>query len=257
MAVIHPEGSVDPLADIETIETELALWPIWSRRGGALERVARAARSGSREAQAEESWLREVIAALGAGARRVRPGARGGARRGAQSLGLLTAKPVLFVANVDEGSGEVPAAEVADARRVRRGAAAVAISARTEAELVELDDEEAAAMRAELGVSGREPGWSASCELRSRCCTSSPSSPPARPSRRSHGICAKGAAAWEAAGEIHSDIQKGFVRAEVIGWRELVDAGGYAGARERGSLRLEGRDYVMRDGDVITVRFTP
>ena len=66
-----------------------------------------------------------------------------------------------------------------------------------------------------------------------------------------------GLTAWHAAGEIHSDIQRGFVRAEVIGWRELVDAGGYAGARERGTLRLEGRDYAMRDGDVITVKFTP
>jgi hypothetical protein len=66
-----------------------------------------------------------------------------------------------------------------------------------------------------------------------------------------------GLTAWHAAGEIHSDIQKGFVRAEVIGWRELVDADGYAGARERGTLRLEGRDYVMADGDVITVKFTP
>jgi ribosome-binding ATPase YchF (GTP1/OBG family) len=66
-----------------------------------------------------------------------------------------------------------------------------------------------------------------------------------------------GASAWEAAGMIHSDIQKGFVRAEVIGWQELVDAGGYAAARERGTLRLEGRDYVVRDGDVITVKFSP
>jgi hypothetical protein len=62
---------------------------------------------------------------------------------------------------------------------------------------------------------------------------------------------------WVAAGLIHSDIQRGFVRAEVVSWSELVDAGGYAGARERGTLRIEGRDYVMRDGDVITVRFTP
>ena len=67
----------------------------------------------------------------------------------------------------------------------------------------------------------------------------------------------RGLTAWHAAGQIHTDIQKGFVRAEVIGWRELVDAGGYAGARERGTLRLEGRDYVMSDGDVITVKFTP
>ena len=66
-----------------------------------------------------------------------------------------------------------------------------------------------------------------------------------------------GATAWDAAGQIHSDIQKGFVRAEVVGWAELVDAGGYAGARDRGTLRVEGRDYVMADGDVLTVKFTP
>jgi ribosome-binding ATPase YchF (GTP1/OBG family) len=67
----------------------------------------------------------------------------------------------------------------------------------------------------------------------------------------------RGLTAWHAAGEIHSDIQRGFVRAEVIGWDELVDAGGYGPARERGTLRVEGRDYAMRDGDVLTVKFTP
>ena len=67
----------------------------------------------------------------------------------------------------------------------------------------------------------------------------------------------QGLSVWHAAGLIHSDIQRGFVRAEVVGWQELVDAGGYAGARERGTLRLEGRDYVVADGDVITVKFTP
>ena len=67
----------------------------------------------------------------------------------------------------------------------------------------------------------------------------------------------RGLTAWHAAGQIHTDIQKGFVRAEVFGWRELVDAGGYSGARDRGTLRLEGRDYPMQDGDVITVKFTP
>ena len=66
-----------------------------------------------------------------------------------------------------------------------------------------------------------------------------------------------GLTAWHAAGEIHSDIQRGFVRAEVIGWQELLDCGGYAGARDRGLLRVEGRDYVMRDGELLTVRFTP
>jgi hypothetical protein len=67
----------------------------------------------------------------------------------------------------------------------------------------------------------------------------------------------RGLTAWHAAGQIHTDIQKGFVRAEVIGWQQLVEAGGYGGARDRGTLRLEGRDYEMKDGDVITVKFTP
>jgi ribosome-binding ATPase YchF (GTP1/OBG family) len=73
---------------------------------------------------------------------------------------------------------------------------------------------------------------------------------------RAHAI-ERGTTAWGAAGKIHTDIQRGFVRAEVVGWDQLVDAGGYAGARDRGTLRLEGRDYVMRDGDVMTVKFTP
>ncbi|MGH2885508.1 MAG: DUF933 domain-containing protein, partial [Solirubrobacteraceae bacterium] len=77
----------------------------------------------------------------------------------------------------------------------------------------------------------------------------------AKPAQSWH--LARGLTAWHAAGEIHSDIQRGFVRAEVVSWDQLVDAGGYAGARDRGTLRLEGRDYVVADGDVITVRFTP
>ena len=145
--------------------------------------------------------------------------------------------------------------EVAEHARAA-GAAAVAVSARTEAELGELDDEEAAAMREELGVSG-ESGLErlvrAAFSLLELIAFFTAGE--AKPAQSWH--LRDGGSAWQAAGEIHSDIQKGFVRAEVIGWKELVEAGGYAGARDRGSLRLEGRDYAMRDGDVITVRFTP
>ena len=83
------------------------------------------------------------------------------------------------------------------------------------------------------------------------------SSRPARTNRRQSWHLQRGLTAWHAAGQIHSDIQRGFVRAEVVSWDALVEAGGYAGARERAALRLEGRDYVMADGDVITVKFTP
>jgi GTP-binding protein YchF len=250
--VIHPEGRVDPLADIETIETELAMADLETAER-RIERVGKQARGGDRVAVAEEAWLREVIAALQAGrpARTVPVPAE--APNAARELGSLTSKPVLFVANVDEGSEVVPAAVAEHA--AAQGARAVAVSSRIESELAELDDEDAAAMREELGVS--ESGLQrvvreafALLELISFFTAGEATIAQSWHLRR-------GLSAWHAAGEIHTDIQKGFVRAEVIGWKELVDAGGYAGARERGTLRLEGRDYVMNDGDVITVKFTP
>jgi len=170
-----------------------------------------------------------------------------------QLLQPLSAKPVLFVANVDEGDAEVPEAIVEHARS--HEAQAVAISARLEAELAELDPEEEAAMRSELGLS--ESGLDAVIRgafslLHLIAFFTAGEDKPAQSWHLPRGL-----SVWHAAGMIHSDIQRGFVRAEVIDWEQLVGAGGYAGARERGTLRLEGRDYVVADGDVITVRFTP
>jgi len=250
--VVHPEGRVDPLADIETIETELVMADLEAAER-RVDKVGKQARGGDRVAIAEEAWLREVIAALQAGRPARTVPVPDEAPNAARDLGSLTSKPVLFVANVDEGSDEVPAAVAEHA--AAQGARAVAVSSRIESELAELDDEDAAAMREELGVS--ESGLQrvvreafALLELISFFTAGEATIAQSWHLRR-------GLTAWHAAGEIHTDIQKGFVRAEVIGWRELVDAGGYAGARERGTLRLEGRDYVMNDGDVITVKFTP
>ncbi|MGD1055790.1 MAG: redox-regulated ATPase YchF [Solirubrobacteraceae bacterium] len=250
--VIHPEGRVDPLADIETIETELVMADLDAAER-RVDKVGKQARGGDRVAVAEEAWLREVIAALQEGRPARTVPVPDDAPNAARDLGSLTSKPVLFVANVDEGSDEVPAAVAEHA--AAQGARAVAVSSRIESELAELDDEDAAAMREELGVS--ESGLQrvvreafALLELISFFTAGEATIAQSWHLRR-------GLTAWHAAGEIHSDIQKGFVRAEVIGWKELVDAGGYAGARERGTLRLEGRDYVMNDGDVITVKFTP
>jgi ribosome-binding ATPase len=250
--VVHPEGRVDPLEDIETIDTELVLADL-EQAERRVERVAKQAKGGDRVAIAEERWLREVIDTLQAG-RPVRGvPAPEEAPNAARDLGSLTAKPVLFVANVDEGSDEVPP-EIA-AHALAQGARAVAVSSRIESELAELEDEEAAAMRAELGVS--ESGLArvvreAFALLHLIAFFTAGEGKPAQSWHLRQGL-----SAWHAAGEIHSDIQRGFVRAEVIGWRELVDAGGYAGGRERGTLRLEGREYVMADGDVINVKFTP
>jgi GTP-binding protein YchF len=250
--VIHPEGKVDPASDMETIETELMYADLDSaeRRHA---KVVRDARSGDRAAIAEEAWLRDVIEALQSG-RPVRTvPAPADAPDAVRNLSPLTGKPVLFVANVDEGDDAVPSV-VAD-HAAAEGAAAVAISSRLEAELSELDDEDAAAMRADLGVSesGLDRVVRGAFGLLDLIAFFTAGE--AKPAQSWH--LRNGLSVWHAAGQIHTDIQKGFVRAEVIGWDKLVEAGGYAGARTAGTLRLEGRDYVMTDGDVITVKFTP
>jgi GTP-binding protein YchF len=250
--VIHPEGRVDPLADIETIETELVMADLEAAER-RVDKVGKQARGGDRVAVAEEAWLREVIAALQEGRPARTVPVPEEAPNAARDLGSLTSKPVLFVANVDEGSEEIPAAVAAHASA--QGARAVAVSSRIESELAELEDDDAAAMREELGVS--ESGLQRVVREAFALLEQISFFTAGEATIAQSWHLRRGLTAWHAAGEIHTDIQKGFVRAEVIGWRELVDAGGYASARERGTLRLEGRDYVMADGDVITIKFTP
>lgn len=250
--VVHPEGRVDPMADIETIETEL-IYADLEQAERRRDRVVKQARGGDRHAVAEAAWLQSLIEALQAGrpARTVPPPAE--AADAMKLLSPLTGKPVLFVINVDEASTEVPPALAEYA--AAQGAAAVAVSARLESELGELEDEDAAAMRADLGLS--ESGLAtvvrgAFSLLELVAFFTAGEDKPAQSWHLRSGLTA-----WHAAGQIHSDIQRGFVRAEVVSWQALVSAGGYAGARDRGELRLEGRDYVVADGDVITVKFTP
>jgi ribosome-binding ATPase len=246
----HPEGRIDPGDDIELIELELMAADLEQARR-RLERVERQARSLDKAAIAERDWLQAVVDALEAG-RPVRdvpvPAAAPDAPR---LLQALTSKPILYVANVDEGSDDVPESVAAHARGA--GATAVAISARVESELAEIGDEtEADELRSELGVS--ESGLArvihaafSLLDLITFFTAGEDKEAMARNVER-------GATAWEAAGKIHGDIQAGFIRAEVVAWNDLVDAGGYAGARERGKLRLEGREYAMADGDVMTVK---
>jgi GTP-binding protein YchF len=250
--VVHPEGDVDPARDIETIETELVYADL-EQAERRLDRVTKQARGGDKQAQAEERWLTDLIAALQAGRPARTVPVPDDAPNALRNLQPLTAKPVLLVANVDEGDDAVPPEIAAHAAAI--GAVAVAVSSRLESELAELDDADAAAMRDDLGIaeSGlRRVVDGAFSLLHLIAFFTAGEDKPAQSWHLREGLTA-----WNAAGEIHSDIQRGFVRAEVVGWQELVDAGGYAGARDRGVLRLEGRDYVMRDGDVITVKFTP
>ncbi|MCL2430831.1 MAG: DUF933 domain-containing protein, partial [Alphaproteobacteria bacterium] len=216
-----------------------------------LERVTRTARGGDRHAIAEATWLAKLIEALQAGRPARSVPVPDEAPDAMQLLGSLTAKPVLFVANVEEGDLEVPPEILAHA--ATHDAAAVAVSARLEAELAELDEHEAAAMRADLGLaeSGLQRVVRGAFSLLELVAFFTAGED--KPAQSWH--LRQGLSVWHAAGQIHTDIQKGFVRAEVVSWDKLVEFGGYAGAREHAALRLEGRDYVVADGDVITVRF--
>jgi ribosome-binding ATPase len=248
-SVAHPEGRVDPVADAELIETELLAADLEGAER-RLERVTKQARSGEKEAVAEREWLERVVEALTSG-RPVReipvPKA---APNALHNLSPLTAKPVLYVVNVDEGETEPPPGLVTHAEEME--AKVVVISARVESELRELDPEEAEEMREELGIarSGLERLIRAAFELLHLVTfftADAGKEAMARTLRR-------GGTAYDAAGRVHGDLQRGFVRAEVIRWDELVDAGGYAAARDRGTLRIEGRDYVVQDGDVVHIR---
>ena len=250
--VIHPEGDVDPLRDLTTIETELLLSDL-EQAERRIERVVRQARSGDRAAVAEHAWLEQVIAALndGKAARTVPPPAD--APNALRDLSPLTSKPVLIVANLGEGEEGVPAAIAAHA--AEQGAAAVALCVRLEAELGALDEDEAEEMREELGAGESGLGRVLRGAFGLLDLIAFFTAGEGKPAHSWH--LKRGLSAWHAAGQIHSDIQQGFVRAEVIGCDALLEAGGYAPARDKGQLRIEGRDYEIADGDVISVRFTP
>ena len=247
--VPHPDGRVDPLADIETIETELVLadYEQVERRLG---RVGKQAKTGDKEAIAELGWLQAVHQALAAGRPARTIPVPDLAPNAARNLQGLTTKPILYVANVDEGDADPPEAVASHA--AANNAGVVAVSARIEGELSELDPEEAEEMRESYGVEGSGLARLVRAaydllELITFFTAGEGKEAVARPLHR-------GATALEAAGTIHTEIMEAFVKAEAIGWQELVDCGGYVAARDKGLLRIEGRDYVVQDGDVITIK---
>lgn len=245
----HPDGRTDPAADLETVEAELLLADL-EQTEGRHERVVKQARGGDKEAAAEAAWLEAVRDALAEGRPASSVPTPEAAADAPSHLQALTGKPMLYVANVDEGETEVPAAVAERARAT--GSEAVAISARIEADLAELPPEEAEEVRSELGLEGTglERLVAAAWELLGlvRFYTAHEG---AEATARS---LPQGGTAYDAAGKVHTDIQREFARAEVISANELSEAGGYAAARERGTLRTEGRDYVVREGDVITIK---
>ena len=252
--VTHVDGSIDPLRDAATIETELALADLDTVER-SLVRARRSAKTPGKEgeaARAELELLERLGAQLSAGeAVRTLPVADdvAGAFR---DLHLLTAKPVLYVANVDEaGLGECAAALAVERYAALRGAGAIRLCAKLEAELAELAPEEKEAFLAELGL--KEPGLDRLARA-AYALLDLITFLTAGPKEVRAWTVRGGSLAPQAAGEIHSDFERTFIRAEVIPWGDYVACGGEVGARAKGKMRVEGKEYVVQDGDVLHFR---
>ena len=251
--VTHVEGRVDPIGDIETIGTELMIADLESieRR---LANVSRKVKGGDKDAAQQERLLRAAQAALEAGkaARTVAVPDEDSKTWG--TLQLLTAKPVLYVCNVDEASaasGNALSARVAERARAE-GAASVVISARIEEELAQLPGDEAALFLGEMGL--REAGLDrliraayALLGLRTYFTVG--------PKEARAWTITGGTLAPQAAGVIHGDFERGFIRAETIAYDDYIAGNGEAGAKEAGRFRVEGKTYEVQDGDVLHFLF--
>jgi GTP-binding protein YchF len=251
--VTHVEGKIDPIADIETVETELMLADLDSleKRVDALEKKAK---GGDKEAKETLGIIERSLALLREGKPARLIERKPEEERIFRTLGLLTAKPVLYVCNVDEtaaATGNSQSRRV-EARAVEEGAASVVISAKIESEIAVLPAEERADYLAAMGLT--EPGLDrlirAGYGLLHLVTFFT-----AGPKESRAWTVTQGSRAPQAAGVIHTDFERGFIRAETIGYDDYVALGGEAGARDAGKLRLEGKDYVVADGDVMHFRF--
>ena len=250
--VMHVAGRIDPLADVATVDTELALADLATLEKG-LERATRAAKSGDKEALRKRSLFERIRVQLDT-AKPVRAlSLSEEERRDLRELQLLTAKPVMYVANVAEsGFDNNPLLTALETHAAAEDTGVVAICAAIEAEIAQLDESERAGFLAELGLT--EPGLDRVIRAAYRLLglqtffTAGPKEVRAWTVRI-------GATAPQAAGVIHTDFERGFIRAEVIAFADYVAGKGEAGARDAGKLRLEGKDYLVQEGDVMHFRF--
>ena len=250
--VIHVAGKIDPLSDVETIDTELALADLATLEKG-LERAIKASKSGDKDAIRRRTLFERVKVQLDA-ARPVRAlELTEEERRDLRELQLLTAKPVMYVANVAEnGFVNNPLLTALEQRAVAEEAVVVPVCAAIEAEIAQLDESERDEFLAELGL--EEPGLNRVIRGAYRLLgletffTAGPKEVRAWTVRI-------GSTAPQAAGVIHSDFERGFIRAEVIAFADYLAGKGEAGARDAGKLRLEGKEYVVQEGDVMHFRF--
>ncbi len=250
--VIHVANKIDPLADIDVINTELALADMEGIEKAIL-KVGKLAKSGNKEAQAQKKLLEDILDKLGDGTAVRAMDLDEQQLKSIYDLHLLTVKPVMYIANVaEDGFENNPHLDLVTALAEKEGAAVVPICASIEAEISELEDEEKIDFLSEMGF--EEPGLD-------------------RVIRAGYSLLGlqtyftagvKEVRAWtvhigatgpQAAGVIHTDFEKGFIRAEVIAYNDFVTNKGEQGAKEAGKWRLEGKEYIVQDGDVMHFRF--
>ena len=250
--IVHVTGRVDPNSDMEVIDTELALADLATVDKG-LERAAKAAKGGDKEALRRKALLERIKAHLD----QVKPvramQLSGEERHDVRDLQLLTAKPVMYVANVVEGGfKDNPLLTAVEKRAAAEGAVTVSICASIEAEIAQLEAADRAAFLAEIGL--QEPSLDRVIRAGYRLLGLQTFFTAGEKEVRAWTVPI-GATAPQAAGVIHTDFEHGFIRAEVIGYADYIACQGEAGAREAGKLRLEGKEYVMQEGDVVHFRF--
>ena len=250
--VTHVANTIDPAADIDTINTELALADLETVEK-SLDRVTRVAKSGDKDAQLQVALLEKVKVHLDT-AQPVRTlELYKEEQADLESLHLLTFKPVMYIANVDEeGFSDNPHLETVQRIAAGEGAEVVAICNKLEAEIAELENEEKAEFLQDLGMD--EPGLDRVIRA-GYSLLGLQTYFTAGPKEVRAWTVKAGATAPEAAGVIHTDFEKGFIRAEIVGYADYVNNGGELGAKDAGKWRLEGKDYVVADGDVIHFRF--
>ncbi len=250
--VTHVEGRIDPIADAETVETELMLADLDSLERRR-EPLAKKAQVGDKEAKAQLVLIDRALELVRAGKPARLASISAEEDRPWRQMQLLTAKPVLYVCNVDEASiaGNALTRNVAERAR-EEGAGCVVISAKIEAELAGLEPEERAYYLQHLGL--KEPGLNALIREGYRILDLITFFTAGPKQSRAWTVTA-GSKAPKAAGAIHTDFEKGFIRAETIAYDDYVGLGGEIPAKQAGKMRLEGKDYIVKDGDVMLFRF--
>ena len=250
--IIHVNNKIDPIADIETIDTELALADLDSVEK-ALNRAEKSAKSGDKEAIARKPVLQKLAAGLNEGHPARGLGLSAEEKATIRDLFLLTLKPVMYVANVlEDGFENNPHLERVRERAAREGAEVVPVSAAIEEELAQLDEADRGEFLAGMGL--EEPGLNRVIRAGYRLLGMQTYFTAGVKEVRAWQLKA-GATAPQAAGVIHTDFEKGFIRAETISYEDFIRYRGEAGARDAGRLRLEGKEYLVQEGDVLHFRF--